>query len=273
MPPDGLTVDLLLHRVDDVGHRQAEAREAIGLDPDAHGVVRRAVVLDLSDARDAVDRVVDVDRRVVAEEERVVGALRRVEGDDEERVARGLLDGQAELVDVRRQVRLGLRNAVLRVDLVEVDVGLDVERDLEVHRAVVGVGGLHVDHVVDAVHLLLERRRHGLLDRDRVRARVGRGDLDLGRHDVGVLGDREPRHRDVPRHRREDRDDDRDDRPANEKRAHGPTSRALWPPPRRGSLRPPARPPGLPWAPPSSRSAPAADPRRRCDRPDSAPFR
>ncbi len=77
---------LLLHRVEDVRHRQAEAREAIRLDPDAHGVVGRAVVLDLSDARDAEDRVVDVDRRVVAEEERVVGALRRVEGDDQERI-------------------------------------------------------------------------------------------------------------------------------------------------------------------------------------------
>ena len=51
-------------------------------------------------------------------------------------------------------------------------VGVDVERDGQRHRAVVGVGRLHVEHVVDAVHLLLERRGDRLLDRERVGAGV-----------------------------------------------------------------------------------------------------
>ena len=76
-------------------------------------------------------------------------------------------------VDVGRQVRLRLRDPVLDVDLVDVRIGVDVERDRQLHRAVVGVGRLHVEHVVDAVHLLLERRRHRLLDRQRVGAGVG----------------------------------------------------------------------------------------------------
>ena len=76
---------LLLHGVEQVGDREPEARQPLRLDPDAHGVVGGSVVLDLPHARHAVDGVVDVDRRVVAEEERVVGPLRGVEGDDQQR--------------------------------------------------------------------------------------------------------------------------------------------------------------------------------------------
>ena len=52
-----------------------------------------------------------------------------------------------------------------RVDLVDVAVGADVEGDAQGDRAVVRVDRLHVEHVVDAVHLLLDRRRDRLLDR------------------------------------------------------------------------------------------------------------
>ena len=100
---------------------------------------------------------------------------------------------QPELVDVRRKVGLRLRHAVLHVDLVDVDVGVHVERDRQLLGAVVGVGGLHVEHVVHAVHLLFERRGHRLLDRDGVRARVGRDDDDLRRDDLGKLRQRQSR--------------------------------------------------------------------------------
>jgi hypothetical protein len=46
-----------------------------------------------------------------------------------------------------------------------------IEGDLDGHGAVIGVDGLHVDHVVHAVDLLLQRRGHGLLHADRIGAR------------------------------------------------------------------------------------------------------
>ena len=71
----------------------------------------------------------------------------------------------------------------------------DLERDLERQGAVVGVGGLHVDALLDAVDLLLDRRRHRRLDVGGGRAHEGRRDLDHRGHDLGVLGDRQARHR------------------------------------------------------------------------------
>src|SRR5262249_45047689 len=51
---------LLFDGVQEIGDREPQARQTLWLDPDAHGVVGGAVVLDLPHAGDAVDRVVDV---------------------------------------------------------------------------------------------------------------------------------------------------------------------------------------------------------------------
>ena len=170
---------------DEIRHGQPHRRQPIGLHPDPHRVVAGAEDAHLADAGHAIERVDDVDVGVVGEEQRVVGLVRREQRHEHHRQAGDLAHREAELLDVGRQVRLRLRQPVLHVHLIDVRVGVDVERDRELHRAVVGVGRLHVEHVVDAVHLLLERRRDRLLDGDRVGAGVGGGDEDLRRHDVG----------------------------------------------------------------------------------------
>src|SRR5207253_845439 len=71
-------------------------------------------------------------------------------------------------------------------------------------------------HVLDAVDLLLERRRHRLGDHLRVRPRVGRDDEDGRGHDVGVLADGQDRDRDQPRDEDDDREDGGEDRPIDE---------------------------------------------------------
>ena len=108
----------------------------------------------------------------------------------------------------------GLRHAVLNVHLVDVGLRVDVERHGQRHRAVVRVGRLHVEHVVDAVHLLLERRRDGLLDRQGVSARVLRRDDDLWRHDLRELSDRQTAQGHHATEHGDDGDDNSDDRDA-----------------------------------------------------------
>ena len=71
-----------------------------------------------------------------------------------------------------------------------------VEEDVEGHAAVVGIDRIHVFHALDAVDLLLDRRGHGLLDGQRIRADIGRVHLDLRRDDVRVLRDGQTRHGD-----------------------------------------------------------------------------
>src|SRR6202011_6240731 len=129
---------LLLHGQVDVGHRYPELGEQIRLDPDAHRVVAGAKDQNLADARNAVESVVDVDRGVVGQKESVVSVLRGIEGDQQQRQPGGAADVQAELVDGGGEKRLSLTQAVLRIDLVQVDVAVDVERDELLQRVVIG---------------------------------------------------------------------------------------------------------------------------------------
>ena len=87
---------------------------------------------------------------------------------------------------------VGDRDAVLHLHLRDVEVGAELEGDGERHGAVVGGRGGHVEHVLDAVDLLLERRRHGVRDHLGIRARVGGAHDDGGRHDLRVLRHRQP---------------------------------------------------------------------------------
>ena len=109
-----------------------------------------------------------------------------------------------------------MRNAVLHVYLIDVDVGLNAERDSQLLTAVVRIGGLHVEHVVHTVHLLLERCGDRLLNRDRVRSRVVCRDDDLRRHNVRELRQRQTQHRDKTAHDSDDRDHHCDDRAPDE---------------------------------------------------------
>ena len=130
--------------------------------------------------------------------------------------------------DLFGELRLSERHPVLHVDLGDVGVGADLERDLHVERAVVAAGRRDVDHPFDAVYLLLQRLRHGRLDYLRVGAGVAGRDLDDRRRDVGVLVDRQGSERDEPGERDDDRDDEGEFRPVDEERAEHPlTRRAL----------------------------------------------
>ena len=219
---------LLLDRVPHVRHGQPEPGEQVRLDPYPHRVVAGAEDARLADAGHAIERVEDVDVGVVGQEQRVVGLVRRQQRHDQHRQAGLLAHGQAELADLGRQVGLRLGHAVLDVDLVDAWIRIDVERHGQRHRAVVGVGRLHVDHVVDAVHLLFERRRYRLFDGHRVRAGILRGDGDLRRDNRRELGDGEIVERDQPAQHGHDRDDDRDNRPADEEAGHVSGSPPAW---------------------------------------------
>ena len=74
----------------------------------------------------------------------------------------------------------------------------------------------HVEHVLDAVDLLLERRGHGFGNDLRVRARIG-GAHDHGRrHHLRVLADRQPEERQRSGHDNHQRQHGREDRTIDE---------------------------------------------------------
>ena len=218
---------LRLQRAHDLAHRDVELPEGVGIDPEPDGVLARAEDLHLADAGDARQRVVEVHVGVVAEEQRVVGALRRVQHEHSERARHRLDDRDALVDDVLRQLRLGLRVSQVGQHLVVARVGGDVEVHAQLHLAAGGLAGrVHVEHVVDAAHLLLDRRRDRLLERQGVGAGVGRREEDLGRGDVRILRDGKLDHRDEADDHHEDGDHHRDDRPVDEEPGHGRGLRA-----------------------------------------------
>ena len=82
--------------------------------------------------------------------------------------------------DLLGQPRLGDRHAVLHEHLRLVEVGAELEGDGERQPAVVGGLAAHVEHVLDAVDLLLDRRGDGVGDRLRRRPRIAWSPTTVG---------------------------------------------------------------------------------------------
>ena len=120
---------LLLDGSCQVRHREAQLSQQIRLDPDAHRIIGGPENEDLPDARHAQQGIDDIDVRVVAEKQGVVRPVRRVQRHGDERQPGRFSDGHSELIDLGRQVRLRLRQPILDVHLVGVDVGVRIEGD------------------------------------------------------------------------------------------------------------------------------------------------
>ena len=141
-PPQRRLDVLALHRRDHVVRRETELGQPVGVEPDAQRIVERAEQRDLSDAFDPRHRVDDVDGRIVAEINRVVGVLRRVDGDDLEEGGGFLADGEAGARYLLRKQRHCEAGAVLHVDGVDVRIGAERESHVEGVAAVGAAGGL-----------------------------------------------------------------------------------------------------------------------------------
>ena len=76
-PADRRLDVLRLERGDDVGRRQLEARQPVDVEHDPHRIVLGAEERRVADARNALERVEHVDRRVVREEQVVELPSRR----------------------------------------------------------------------------------------------------------------------------------------------------------------------------------------------------
>ena len=202
--------------------RDAVVFEHVGAEPDAHGVLPGAHDAHLSHAVDLEQFVLEVDVGVVREELVVVAAV-AVEGVHEQESGHGLLRRYALFGNRGRQQRRGGRHAVLREDGVQIGVRSDVERYLQAHRAVVGAGGLHVEHVAHAHDVLRHGRGHGIVHRLGVGPVVGGRDLHHGRRDVGILFDRERPDRDGPHEHDDHGQRDGEDGPRYEEFFHSPS--------------------------------------------------
>ena len=153
---------LLADRVHHVAGGETARRHLARIQPHPHGVVAATEYLDLAHAGNAADHVLDLQEAVVPEVHGVVPVVRRDQVHHHDEVGRALHRGDAELADLLGQARERLAHPVLHLHLREIDVGADPERDRQGQHAVRGGRGRHVEHVLDAIDLLLERRRDRL---------------------------------------------------------------------------------------------------------------
>ena len=109
---------------------------------------------------DAGQFVLDLHHGEIAQIELVVAALGRVDGDAHQHVGRAFLHGDAGLLDDVGQRRQRQADAILHQHLRHVQIDAVLERDRQVVGAVVGAARGHVEHALDAVDLLLDRRGH-----------------------------------------------------------------------------------------------------------------
>ena len=136
--------------------------------------------------------------------------------DDHHEVGRLLDHLHAERAHLLGQPRRGDGHTVLHQHLRRIEIGAELEGHGQRHGPVARRLGRHVDHVVHAVHLLLDRRGDGVGDDLGGGARILRRDLDRGRRDLGVLRDRQAEIGDATDQRDDDRDDGGEDRPVDE---------------------------------------------------------
>ncbi len=189
--------------VDDLLDRQIASGGLVRVDPDPHRIVARRVHPDIPDAWDAQQSLPDLQARVVRQKLPIQRRIGCVHVDDQQRVAVAFADGNAEVLDLLRQLRQRGLHAVLNFDLRDVNVRAQLEGDRDAHTTLADRLRGDVEHVIHAVDLLLQRgcdvighdlggsagvgRRHGHRWRRNARilvdGQVGIGDRTQQRND------------------------------------------------------------------------------------------
>jgi hypothetical protein len=183
---------LLANHAHDVGRRQPPRRQPIGIQPDAHAVLAAAEHLHVTDAINAAQLVAHLQECVVGQIQHVVAFVGRYQVDDHQEVRVRLLGGDADALHFDRQPRLRLGDTILHLDLRDVRIGAERKREGQRQRAIGRRLREHVQHALDAVELLLQRRRHRFGGDLRIGARIDGPDHDRRRDDFGILADRQP---------------------------------------------------------------------------------
>jgi hypothetical protein len=252
---------LLPQRLDHVLRHQPARLHLVRIEPNAHRILAGAEHDDVAHAGQPSDLVLELDGRVIGEVEAVVAPVGRGQRDDLQDRRRILLHDDALRLHRLRQRGQRGRHPVLHQHLRDVEVGADLERHRQRIAAIGTAKGLHVDHALDAVHLLLDGQSDGIDEGAGARPGIARGDLHRRRHHVGVLRHRQRKHGDAADHNHQDGKHVRKHGPCDEKIGDHGAAAICRPRPGPASQRR-SRAADRPSGPES----PAGCRRRRCDR-------
>ena len=193
------------------------------IEPDPHRIFARAEDIDVADAVESREFVANLEQSVIAGKKLIERSVRRNEVHDHRDVGRLLFRRHADPLHIGREHGNRDGDAILHQHLRRIEIGAELERDAQRHVAVARALRGHVEHVLDAIDLLLDRRRHCFRYDLRVRAGIAGRDLDRWRRDIGILRDRQRRKRDHADQRDDDADHAGEDWPVDEevRKVHG----------------------------------------------------
>ena len=145
----GRDLDVLgLDRADDVAWHQLVALKLIRIDPDPHRILRSEDV-DVSDARNSRQIVLDVTREPVGDVD-VRGLVSRiVNADDHEKVGGSLGNRNALLLHLLREASDRRLNLVLNLDLGDVRIDALVENGRDADLAARTRGGAEIEEAIE----------------------------------------------------------------------------------------------------------------------------
>src|SRR6266403_2035781 len=213
---------LSLDGVSHVRYGDAQLRQLIGFYPEPHCILAGPEDLRPAHAIGPADGVVEIDECIIRQKRRVAGAVGRVQAHQQERSGGRL--SQRDPIAGHLGRKLTVCQLLTRLRKNEIHVGISLEIKIDEQRGlrtIGGVYGIHVFHIVDAGHLLFDRRSDRLLKSLCVGTGVVRLQPDFRRGNVRKLCDWQKRNRDRANYNGKDRDHNRDDGASDEKTRHG----------------------------------------------------
>ena len=189
---------LLADRGDDVAGGQAARRHLGRIEPRAHRILAFTADDDVGDAWKARQFILHTQRGIVGHVERIVTIAGGAHMHDHQDVGRGLVRHNAYALHLLRQSGQRARDAVLHLNLRDIGIGSLLEGNRDRHAPVGRRLRTHVEHVLDAVDRLFERRGDGFGYDLRAGSRIGGRDLHRWRRDRGILAQGKLKQGDAP---------------------------------------------------------------------------
>ena len=208
--PGGDLDILLANRAQHIVRGQIARFQTRRVQPDAHPEILGPEHLHIADARHTRQGILDPQRDKVAQINPVILAARRQKADDHRKVRRLLLRLDTVAFDLFGQQRLGNCHAVLYQHGRHIHIRADLKCDRQLHNPVIAAAGGHIQHPVNAVDGLFQRRRDRLGQDLGVGAGIGRLHQHRRRRNVRRLFHRQQRQADQPDQNNHNRNDSRE---------------------------------------------------------------
>ncbi len=198
---------LLLQSRDNIAGRKSACCQPGRIEPQAHGIFALAEYLHIGDARNTLQRVLDINVDVVADELVGVAIAVAVEAGRHDERCRHLVNDDAGIFDFVGQAAGHALHTILNVDGCQIERAGQFESNVDGTAAVITAGGSHVAHAFHAIDGFFQQSGYGGLDGLGVGAGVEGADRDLWWRQVRKLCHRE----EWNTHRTRDHDEQRGD--------------------------------------------------------------